>query len=215
MTKAAQSVTCSTLFESEAWAIGAQLVAGVDEVGRGALAGPVVAAAVILDPANIPSGLDDSKKLSKGVRERLDELIRYSALAFSVVAVDASEIDQINILQATKKAMLGAVNSLSPACDYLLIDALHLPEIGVPQKGIIKGDSLSVSIAAASIVAKVMRDRLMADFDPEFPEYGFASNVGYGTAAHLRALANCGPTPIHRLTFRKVLPEKAEPLFQL
>ena len=215
MTKAAQSVVCSTLFESEAWSVGARFVAGVDEVGRGALAGPVVAAAVILDPANIPTGLDDSKKLSKSVRVRLDREIRNSALALSVVAVEAEEIDRINILQATKKAMISAIRSLSPTCDYLLIDALHLSEISVPQRGIIKGDSLSVSIAAASIVAKVMRDNLMCDLDPVYPGYGFATNVGYGTATHLKALAEAGPTPVHRLTFKKVLPETTEPLFQL
>jgi ribonuclease HII len=200
-------ILCDATFEAEAQSGGAHFIAGIDEVGRGALAGPVVAAAVILDLNRIPKGLDDSKKLTPVAREKLDVEIRETALAYAIARIEADEIDRINILRATRQAMCKAIAALNPAPDYLLIDALQLTEITTPQKAIIKGDAKSVSIAAASIIAKVARDRWMMDYHQEFPAYGFASNVGYGTATHLQALRNFGATKIHRLTFRKVLPE--------
>ncbi len=196
-----------TSFELLAQQSGAKFIAGIDEVGRGALAGPVVAAAVILDLNNIPDGLNDSKKLSALKREKLDKEIRATAIAFSIARIEAEEIDRINILQATCKAMTAAINALSPAPDYLLIDALRLQELRIKQAAIIKGDAKSVSIAAASIIAKVARDMWMTEYGKEFSSYDFASNVGYGTAFHLSALRQYGHSPIHRLTFRKVLPE--------
>ncbi len=200
-------IICDATFETEARASGANLIAGIDEVGRGALAGPVVAAAVILDLNRIPAGLNDSKKLTAATREKLDVEIRETALAYAIARIEADEIDRINILRATRQAMCNAIAALNPAPDYLLIDALQLKEIAIAQKAIIKGDAKSVSIAAASIIAKVARDRWMMNYDEEFPGYGFVSNVGYGTATHLQALREIGPTKIHRLTFRKVLPE--------
>ena len=196
-----------TSFELIAQQSGAKFIAGIDEVGRGALAGPVVAAAVILDLNNIPDGLDDSKKLSARTREKLDIEIRATATAFSIGRIEAEEIDRINILQATKKAMIAAIKALSPTPDYLLIDALRLQELNIRQEAIIKGDAKSVSIAAASIIAKVARDSWMKEYGEEFSEYNFASNAGYGTAFHLSALRQHGHSSIHRLTFRKVLPE--------
>ncbi|HWQ34842.1 MAG TPA: ribonuclease HII [Blastocatellia bacterium] len=198
---------CGDAFEREAWQSGARLVAGVDEVGRGALAGPVVAAAVILNPQCIPDGLNDSKKLTRRERERLDEKVRTSALAWSVARVEADEIDRINILAATRQAMKQAVAELRPAADYLLIDALTLKEMAIPQRAIIRGDAQSVSIAAASIIAKVARDAWMRACDEALPGYEFAKNAGYGTPDHLRGLRELGPSPIHRLSFRGVLPE--------
>ena len=197
---------CDTSFETEAIASGARLIAGIDEVGRGALAGPVVAAAVILDLSCVPVGLNDSKKLTVAMRNKLDAEIRTTALAFAIARVEAEEIDRINILRATRKAMCKAISALQPAADYLLLDAVSLHELKLPQKSIIKGDAKSVSIAAASIVAKVARDRWMTEYEEAFPGYGFRKNVGYGTAEHLQALRESGPTKIHRLTFRKVLP---------
>jgi ribonuclease HII len=202
-----EPITCDTAFELDAQAAGAQFIAGVDEVGRGALAGPVVAAAVIFDLNRIPVGLNDSKKLSAAQRERLDIEIRATALAYAIARVEAAEIDRINILQATCKAMREAIRMLTPAPDFLLLDAVQLKELTIQQKAIIKGDAQSVSIAAASIIAKVARDRWMMEYDREFPGYGLARNVGYGTAVHLQALREIGPSPLHRLTFRQVLPE--------
>ncbi|MBL8204425.1 MAG: ribonuclease HII [Blastocatellia bacterium] len=208
-------IMCDATFEAEAQDCGARLIAGIDEVGRGALAGPVVAAAVILDLNCIPKGLNDSKKLTAARREKLDAEIRKAALAFAIARVEAEEIDRINILQATHKAMRQAIQSLNPTPDYLLLDAVSLKELAIPQKAIIKGDAKSVSIAAASIIAKVARDQWMADYDQEFPGYRFVSNAGYGTAEHLQALRKIGPSKIHRLTFRKVLPEAEQSrLFQ-
>lgn len=207
-----EQIVCDSTFELDAQSLGAQFIAGVDEVGRGALAGPVVAAAVILDFNRLPVGLNDSKKLSARVREKLDADIRASAIAYAVARIEAEEIDRINILQATCKAMREAIRMLRPAPDFLLLDAVQLKEITIKQKAIIKGDAKSVSIAAASIIAKVARDRWMVDYDQEFPGYGFARNVGYGTAAHLQALREIGPSKLHRLTFRQVLPD-AQPLF--
>lgn len=196
-----------TAFEDEARRRGHLLIAGVDEVGRGALAGPVVAGAVILDPLSpLPEGLDDSKKLSPAQRERIADAIRRTAIAFAVGSVPADEIDVLNILVATHQAMLKAIGQLSPAPDFLLIDALTLKDSALPQRAIIRGDAVSASIAAASIVAKTYRDALMRDYHRAYPQYGFARHVGYGTDAHLDALRACGPCEIHRKSFRGVLP---------
>jgi ribonuclease HII len=198
---------CSDAFEREAMRTGARLIAGVDEVGRGAVAGPVVAAAVILDLACIPAGINDSKKLTRAERERLDQEIRNSAMAWAIARIEAEEIDRINILQATKKAMRCAIAALAPQPDYLLIDAVPLSEVKLPQRAIIHGDALSVSIAAASIIAKVARDGWMREIDKSFPGYGFARHAGYATPEHLRRLRELGPSSIHRLSFRRVLPD--------
>lgn len=195
------------LFEEEARACGFSLVAGLDEVGRGALAGPVVAAAVILNPSHrLPVGLDDSKKVGRMQRERISVELKETVFAFAIGEVAASEIDRINILQATLVAMQKAVNNLSPAANFLLIDALKLPSTALPQRAIIRGDRASASIAAASIIAKTYRDALMRDFDALFPAYGFSAHVGYGTCRHLTALHEHGPCAIHRRSFRGVLP---------
>lgn len=197
-----------TLFEDEARARGFGRVAGLDEVGRGALAGPVVAAAVILDPeAPLPAGLDDSKKLTAPQRERIAEELRRTALCYSVGLVPPEEIDETNILVATRRAMLEALVKLQPCADFLLIDALQLKESNLPQRAIIRGDSVSASIAAASVIAKTHRDALMRQYDEVFPAYGFARHVGYGTRTHLEALRAHGCCPIHRRSFRGVLQE--------
>lgn len=196
-------------FEDQARSEGYGFVAGVDEVGRGCLAGPVVAAACILDRDKpLPEGLNDSKKLTAEQREKIDAELRGSAMAFGIGAVEADEIDRINILEATKKAMFLAIQNLSPAADFLLIDALQLKLVRLPQKALIKGDSISVSIAAASIIAKVYRDNLMCRYDEEYPQYGFAGHKGYGCASHFEAIRQHGPCPLHRKTFRGVVPSK-------
>ena len=193
-------------FEQQAHAEGFRFIAGVDEVGRGCLAGAVVAAAVILDLSKpIPVGLNDSKKISAKNRVRLDEEIRANAICFAIGQIEVDEIDRINILQATKKAMISAIGQLNPAADFLLIDALQLKELNTPQKAIIHGDAISASIAAASIIAKTYRDDLMAQLDQIYPEYGFAKHVGYGTKAHFEALKLYGACDIHRKSFRGVL----------
>lgn len=194
---------CTLKFEKLAWEAGAHLVAGIDEVGRGSLFGPVVAAAVILDPAYRIRGLRDSKLLLADRREILAERIREHAIAWAVAAVDAARIDQINIYQASRVAMREAVLALKPAPDHLLIDALRL-DCDVPQRAIIHGDALSASIAAASILAKVYRDQLVREWDPVFPLYGLASNKGYSTPKHIAALRQHGPSPLHRLSFAPV-----------
>jgi ribonuclease HII len=191
-------------FESAAWARGARAVAGIDEAGRGPLAGPVVAAAVILDPGQPVPGVADSKILSPARREQLFGEIHRNARAVGVGLAPHDEIDRVNILQATLRAMTRAVQNLGADPDYLLIDALTLPDVPFPQEGIVRGDSLSVSIAAASIVAKVTRDRLMVEIDGRYPGYGFAAHKGYPTAAHKGAIDRLGPCPIHRRTFRGV-----------
>ncbi len=194
------------IFEHQAIADGYKFIAGVDEVGRGCLAGAVVAAAVVLDLSKpLPEGLNDSKKLSAKRRETLDAQIRENAISFAIAQIEADEIDRINILQATKKAMIAAVGKLNPAADFLLIDALQLKEIDLPQKAIIHGDAISASIAAASIIAKTFRDKLMSELDAIYPEYGFAKHAGYGTKAHFAALKEHGATELHRKTFRGVL----------
>lgn len=195
-------------FEEIAVADGYALIAGVDEVGRGCLAGPVVAGACILDLSKpLPEGINDSKKLSEKKRLVIEDAIRETAIAFAIGEVDADEIDRINILQATKKAMKLAIASLNPPPNYLLIDALKL-DLPLPQKAIIKGDATSASIAAASIIAKNYRDRLMRELDAVYPEYGFAGHVGYGSKAHFEALRKHGPCSIHRKSFRGVSPDE-------
>jgi ribonuclease HII len=193
-------------FEQDAFNAGYRVVAGVDEVGRGCLAGPVIAAACVLDLGKpLPAGLDDSKKLTEKKRRLIDEEIRGSAVSFAIGRVEAEEIDRINILEATKKAMLEAIRALSPRPDFLLIDAVRLKTIDTHQLALIKGDARSVSIAAASIIAKTFRDDLMREFDREFPQYGFVRHVGYGTSEHLAALREHGPCHLHRKSFRGVL----------
>lgn len=194
---------CGLRFEKQAWAEGWSLVAGVDEVGRGALFGPVVAAAVILNPEDRIRGLNDSKLLAPPERERLDRHIRKRALAWAIAAEDAGAIDAINILQASRCAMLAAVEALTLRPDGLLIDAVTIDWPG-PQRPIIHGDALSASIAAASIIAKVYRDALMQRWDAVFPAYRLGSNKGYSTPDHLAALSRCGPTPLHRHSFAPV-----------
>jgi ribonuclease HII len=194
---------CTLRYEKLAWASGAKLVAGVDEVGRGSLFGPVVAAAVILDPSYRIRGLRDSKLLDREMREKLAPRIREHALAWAIAAVDVATIDQINIYWASKRAMEDAVAMLTLRPDHLLIDALRV-NCECPQTPIIHGDALSASIAAASIIAKVERDAMITAWDPVFPEYGLASNKGYSTPRHLKTLREKGPTPLHRLSFAPV-----------
>ena len=177
------------------------LIAGIDEAGRGPLAGPVVAAAVILDPDKEILYINDSKKLTEKRRESLYNEIMEKALAVGVGMADAARIDEINILQATYEAMRQAVSRLSFTPDLLLNDAVTIPGIALPQIPIIKGDAKSISIGAASIIAKVTRDRLMREADKEFPQYGFAAHKGYGTAAHIDALKTFGPCALHRRSF--------------
>lgn len=184
-------------------------VAGVDEAGRGSLAGPVVAAAVIVDPCRLVPGVDDSKCLTAAERERMADAIRACAVSFSVVAVSADVIDRINILEATRRAMCQAASSLQPAADCLLVDAVSLAGFQVPCLPLIRGDAVSYGIACASILAKVERDRLMTDYHREYPQYGFAAHKGYSVPEHLQALETYGPCPIHRLTYRPVLPREA------
>jgi ribonuclease HII len=203
-----QSSICTT-FEEQARHRGHALVAGVDEVGRGALAGPVVAAAVILDPERpFPEGLDDSKKLTALQRERIAGELRQTALCYAIGVISHEEIDETNILLATRRAMMEAVKGLRPCADFLLIDAVQLRESPLPQQAIIRGDSVSASIAAASVIAKTFRDRLLQVCDRTYPGYGFAQHVGYGTRAHHEALLRHGPCPIHRRSFRGVVKEE-------
>lgn len=198
-----KKLRCTLKFEKLAWASGATLVAGVDEVGRGSLFGPVVAAAVILDPARRIRGLRDSKLLPAERREELALLIRERAVCWAITAVDSARIDQINIYHASRLAMLRAVQQLAIPPNHLLVDAMRL-DCELPQRAIIHGDALSVSIAAASIIAKVERDRMVAAWDPVFPIYGLASNKGYSTPRHKAALREHGPSPLHRLSFAPV-----------
>jgi ribonuclease HII len=194
---------CTLKFEKRAWATGAKLVAGADEVGRGSLFGPVVAAAVILDPAYRIRGLRDSKLLPAERREELAIRIREHSIAIAISAVDSARIDQINIYQASRRAILHALQQLVPAADYLLADAVRI-DCDLPQLPIIHGDALSASIAAASIIAKVERDRMISAWDPVFPMYGLASNKGYSTPHHIAALREHGPSPLHRQSFAPV-----------
>jgi ribonuclease HII len=186
--------------EQMAFARGAHVVAGVDEAGRGPLAGPVMVAACVLDPANIPAGLNDSKKLTAAKREALfDEILRSSHCA--IVSVSAARIDAINIRAATLEGMTHAVERLAVTPDYALIDGRDVPKLPCKGEAVIKGDALSLSIAAASILAKVMRDRLMRRAHLSWPDYGFADHMGYGTPQHLTAISSYGATPIHRMSF--------------
>jgi len=196
----------STMFEFEQLARrdGYRLIAGVDEAGRGPLAGPVVAAAVILPEGVEMAGVTDSKKLTASLREEFFALIHSRALSIGVGYGDHLLIDRINILQATLSAMRDAVLALTPLPDYLLIDGISRIPLPLDQRTIKKGDSVSLSIAAASIVAKVTRDRLMVEYDRLYPGYGFAGHKGYGSPAHMSAIAELGPSPIHRTTFRGV-----------
>ena len=190
-------------YEKECYARGMELIAGVDEVGRGPLAGPVVAAAVILPKACKIPGLNDSKKIPKSKHKEIYEAVLQNAIAIGIGIKDNHVIDQVNIYEATKLAMMEAIGQLEPQPQHLLIDAMKL-DLPIPQTSIIKGDANSLSIAAASIVAKVTRDQMMEEFDKEYPGYDFAQNAGYGTAKHLAGLDKLGVTPIHRRSFEPV-----------
>jgi ribonuclease HII len=191
-------------FERRLWREGFELVAGVDEAGAGPLAGPVVAAAVILPRGASITGIDDSKKLSRGKREALEPVVRDCAVAAAIGLSTPAEIDRLNILQASRLAMRRAVEALAPAPHHLLVDARTVPAVPMPQTPVIHGDSRSQSIAAASILAKVYRDRLMTELAADFPGYGFERHAGYGTREHLDALARLGPAPVHRHSFAPV-----------
>ena len=191
------------VYEREAFAGGAKLVCGVDEAGRGPLAGPVCAAAVILPPGIGIPGLNDSKKLTDKKRRELYDIITEQAVSFGVAFASEQEIDEINILQATFLAMQRAMEKLDPAPELALIDGNRAKDFGLPVRTIVGGDGLSASIAAASILAKVTRDRLMEEYDAQYPQYGFAVHKGYGTKRHYEALREFGPCPIHRQSFLK------------
>lgn len=191
-------------YEEQAHAEGYEFVAGVDEAGRGPLAGPVSVAAVILPRGLYLPKLNDSKKISAKVREELYELLQEKALAVGTALVDAKTIDRVNIYQATINGMYEAIFSLQPEPQKVLIDAVPLEGLPMPSLSLVKGDAKSASIAAASIIAKVTRDRLMDAYDKEYPQYGFARHKGYGTAEHIEALRKYGPCPIHRLSFEPV-----------
>ena len=185
-------------------------VAGVDEAGRGSLAGPVVAAAVIPDPDRVVPGVDDSKVLTARERERLAARVRAEAVAWGVAAVEADAIDRVNILEATRMAMGRAVAQLQPPPDCLLIDAVRLSGFPFPCLPLVRADCLSYAVASASILAKVERDRIMVQLDRTYPLYGFALHKGYGAPEHRQALATFGPSPVHRLTFHSVVPRVEE-----
>ncbi len=190
-------------FENESREMGFNRIAGIDEVGRGPLAGPVVTACVIMPKDISILGIDDSKKLSAAKRDSLFEKIQEAAISYAIGIIDEKIIDEINILNATKLAMKMAVEQMSVVPDILLIDAIKLDDVDIKQNSIIKGDSLSVSIAAASIIAKVTRDRMMVDMDSKYPEYGFLRNKGYGTKEHIEAIRKYGLCPIHRVSFTR------------
>ena len=190
-------------YEKECYARGTELIAGVDEVGRGPLAGPVVAAAVILPKGSKIPGLNDSKKIPKSKHKEIYEAVLKEAIAIGIGVKDNQVIDQVNIYEATKLAMMEAIGQLDPQPQHLLIDAMKL-DLSIPQTSIIKGDANSLSIAAASIVAKVTRDQMMEDLAQLYPGYDFAKNAGYGTANHLAGLDQLGVTPIHRRSFEPV-----------
>jgi ribonuclease HII len=191
-------------YETELLRAGYVSIAGTDEAGRGPLAGPVVAAAVILHPGQTIPGVTDSKKLSERQREKLYPIIMTEARGVGIGICDHEEIDHMNILRASLEAMRRAVMALPAAADFLLVDGSFTVPLEIPQQAVIKGDSLSLSIAAASIIAKVTRDRLMVEFDALYPGYGFAGHKGYPSASHRAAIASLGPCPIHRKSFRGV-----------
>lgn len=190
-------------YEEDSYLQGYCRVAGIDEAGRGPLAGPVVAACVMLPEGCMIEGVNDSKKLSPAKRDMLYDMIICQAISYGVGIVDEKCIDEINILNATKLAMKQAVEQMNPQPDILLIDAVRLDSVDIPQNSIIKGDSVSISIAAASIIAKVTRDRMISDADSLYPEYGFKKHKGYGTAEHINAIKKYGICPIHRISFTK------------
>lgn len=198
-----RKLICGNKFEKAARAQGATCIAGVDEVGRGALFGPVVAAAVILPADTRIRGLRDSKQLLRDDRERLAKVVERKAMAIAIEEIDSETIDRVNIYQASRLAMTAAVKKLTVSPDHLLIDALRL-DLECAQTSIIYGDSLSISIAAASVVAKVYRDQRMREFHDIYPQYGLASHKGYSTPEHLAALEKHGPCPLHRKTFRPI-----------
>lgn len=200
----AETHVCGQKLEQAARRHGALLIAGLDEVGRGPLFGPVVAAAVILPKGFRLEGLTDSKQLTEKQRNQLDPEIRRNAIAWAIASVDAETIDRINIRQASLLAMRLAVQQLALTPDYLLIDGRDAIDWPCPQQPVIHGDAISLSIAAASVLAKVHRDRLLVEFDLQFPGYGLASHKGYCSPQHIEALARLGPTPLHRKTFHPV-----------
>jgi len=205
-------------FESALWASGLTRIAGVDEAGRGPLAGPVVAAAVILPPqwaeSGLPDtlrGLNDSKQLTGVLRERFFRALTTSLeIRFAIASVDAAMVDQINILQATHRAMNEALAQLAPAPEHALVDGKPVKTLRLPQTALVKGDSRSFSIAAASVLAKVTRDRQASEWDRQWPEYGFAVHKGYGTPQHLEAIRKHGPCPIHRRSFAPLKPKRPD-----
>jgi ribonuclease HII len=201
--KEEQRLELITYFEKEGYEKGYLYIGGIDEAGRGPLAGPVVAAVVVFDKDTKIEGINDSKKLSEKKRDELFELIKEQALDYGIGIVNNEEIDEYNILNATYMAMKKALNCLKKSPDYLLIDATTIPNVEIPQNPIIKGDSKSISIAAASILAKVTRDSILYEYDKIYPEYGFAKHKGYGTADHYKAIDEYGITPIHRKSFLK------------
>jgi len=200
----ARVTVCGWKLERAARRTGARRIAGLDEVGRGPMFGPVVAAAVILAAGSRLDGLTDSKQLSEKKRNQLDVEIRAHAIAYSIAAVDVETIDRINIRQASLLAMRRAVEQLALTPDYLLIDGLDTIDWPCPQQAVVQGDAISYSIAAASVLAKVYRDRLLVELDREFPGYGLASHKGYCSQEHLAALARLGPTPMHRKSYQPV-----------
>jgi ribonuclease HII len=190
--------------ERSLWRAGITKIAGVDEVGVGPLAGPVLAAAVILPEGVMLRGVDDSKKVTATLREELAEKIHAAALAVGIGVVEPEEIDRLNIYRAALEAMRRAVAALPVTPEHVLVDARQIPQLSVPQTALIKGDARSYCIAAASIVAKVARDRIMREIDQRYPEYGFREHMGYGTAHHLAAIDRYGPSPVHRRSFAPV-----------
>ena len=190
--------------DKEFFDMGMQYVCGIDEAGRGPLAGPVVVASVIMPKDSMIEGINDSKKVSESKREKLYDIILNEAISYGVGIISQQEIDDINILQATKKGLTEAIKGMKIRPDVILVDALTgIDTLGIPYKSIIKGDAKSYSIAAASIIAKVTRDRIMREWDKVYPEYGFAGHKGYGTAKHIEAIKKYGITPLHRQTFCK------------
>jgi len=200
-------------FDREKSGRGRLLLAGVDEAGRGCWAGPVVAAAVILPAGWCPEGLNDSKKLTARQREAYCDQIQASALSWGACAVSSGEIDRTDILRATLRAMAGSVARLDPGPDLVLVDGLQVPPLPCPGQSLVRGDATSAAIAAASVVAKVLRDRVMTAWDRRFPGYGFADHKGYGVAAHREALLRLGPCPLHRFSYRPVAELEQNRLF--